>query len=88
MSITDEQDARLTLILGALEPEMKNMNPVPAGFVKDQCARHKTYGTEIFMSPKQWAWLERLYVEYIGDEEEQPKGADGKKDDMGDEVPF
>lgn len=66
MAITEEQNERLTEILQALEPEIKKLGQASANFVRDQIKRHGQYNEAIFVSPKQWAWLEDLYEKYAG----------------------
>lgn len=85
MTITDEQDARLTLVLQGLKHELNNLYPSARSFVEDQIKRHQEYGSGIFVSPKQWKWLEDLYKQFVGDEEDEPPGLD---DDLKDEIPF
>lgn len=66
MALSMDEDAQLTQLLGDLEPEMGGMSQWAQGFLKDQIERHRKYGTEIFMSPKQWAMIRKLHDEHVG----------------------
>lgn len=66
MALTTEQDEYLTLLLQGLEPCSKDIYPNGRKFVTEQVERHDQYGTRMFMSPKQLAWLEALYKEHVG----------------------
>lgn len=103
MSLTVEQDERLTLILQGLEPCLKELYPKARGFVEDQIKRHDEYGKSMFLSPRQSKWLDDLYKEHVGGElpgegvsdpehdaredMKNERDADGFEDD-GDEIPF
>jgi hypothetical protein len=93
MALNADQMEKLETLLQGLEPEIKNLNPSSQSFVRDQIKRFDQYGDRMFISPKQWAWLEDLYKKNVGD----PPGADERPDDddqedgdvdMDDEVPF
>lgn len=95
MAITEEQNERLTEILQALEPEIKNLGQASANFVRDQIKRHSQYNEWIFVSPKQWAWLEDLYEKYAGGTKQDHRGEDpndyndgGESPEIDDAVPF
>lgn len=94
MALTSEQDERLTLILESLEPVLKELYPAARGFIEDQLKRHAQYKDDIRMSPKQWAWLEKLYKEFAPNAEvaappERDDAEDEPEDDMGgDTIPF
>lgn len=98
MAITEEQNERLTEILQALEPEIKKLGQVSANFVRDQIKRHDQYHEAMFVSPKQWAWLEDLYEKYAGGTKEDHRHDDEPDDEqdterggsreIDDEIPF
>lgn len=99
MAISEEQNERLTEILQALEPEIKNLGQASANFVRDQIKRHSQYNEQIFVSPKQWAWLEDLYEKQAGGTKQYHRGEDrpddepdaergGNRQDIDDEIPF
>lgn len=93
MAITEEQNERLTQILQALEPEIKNLGQASANFVRDQIKRHDQYHEAIFVSPKQWAWLTDLYEKYAGGMKQEAPKDDSDLDEDGamdydDEVKF
>lgn len=84
---------RMEELLQALEPECKRMDERARGFVEDQIARFNQYGERMFCSPKQWAWLNSLYEQYV-DRAGLPQARDdrtdtlGEDDEMDDEIPF
>lgn len=87
--LDEKQYAKFSRMLAELEPEIDAMKEAPANFVRDQIERNKEYGESMFVSPKQFAWMERLHEEFVGDTEHaQPKGVDGKRSDMDDDIPF
>lgn len=89
MAITEEQNERLTEILQALEPEIKKLGQASANFVRDQIKRHDQYREAIFVSPKQWAWLEDLYEKYAGGTKQDTRAEinDTPDPDWGDDEP-
>lgn len=97
MALTHDQDARLTQLLQGLEGCLDDLYPNARSFVKDQLDRHEQYGSRVFMSPKQWKWLEDLYAEFIGDDELQTPAREEEavdermgrsKRDRDDDIPF
>lgn len=92
MAITEEQNERLTEMLQALEPEIKNLGQASANFVRDQIKRHDRYGTQMFISPKQNAWLEDLYEKYAGgtklDRQDDDRPDDEQSPEIDDEIKF
>lgn len=87
MALTEEQNERLTAILQALEPEIKNLGQASQNFVRDQIERHAKYDDKMFISPKQKAWLEDLYEKYAGGAKEVGNSRDAEHDDGGDDIP-
>lgn len=96
MAISDEQNTRLTAILTALDAEFKRLPERSANFVRDQMKRHDEHGDRIFMSPKQWAWLEDLFKTYAGGEaplddrpaDDEDNSDHDPRDDDDDSIPF
>jgi hypothetical protein len=82
MPLTPEQNEELGLILEALEPETKNMDSVPQTFANEQIEKHARYGSRLFLSDKQFAWLRRLYVEFVGPLEHLPLTSRGAREDL------
>jgi hypothetical protein len=79
MAISMEEDATLTQLLGELEPELPKMSAWAQGFISDQIKRHRQYGTDIFMSAKQWAMIRKLHDEHVGTgEPEAPPPVDDR----------
>lgn len=78
MALSMEEDATLTEILADLEPEIDKMKPgFQQNFTRDQIERHRKYGSNIFMSPKQWSVLRQLHDEYVGSGNNAPDDEDG-----------
>lgn len=61
MPLTEEQEERLSLLLSELEANRKSLSDWERGFLDDQSKRFDQYGAKVFMSPKQFAVLERMY---------------------------
>lgn len=89
MPLTDDQYTELQGILQALEPVLDKLYPAGRGFVSDQIEREKTYGQDMFMSVKQWAWLRKLHNEFA-----PPPPAEGRvagkmtDEELDDDIPF
>lgn len=83
MSLSAEENERLTDMLSALSENLGPLSEWETGFVKDQIERHKKYGAGIFMSAKQWVVLKKIYDAVIGDEEEGDP-----LQEIDDELPF
>lgn len=97
MALTEEQNERLTAILQALEPEIKNMGQASQNFVRDQIKRHNQYDDAMSISPKQKAWLEDLYEKYAGGTKEvgdsrtpidDEPDTTHSREDIDDDIPF
>ena len=61
-----QQLERLKLMLEQLEPEIPSMKGASVGFVQDQIERLRIYDARMTLSEKQRAWLEDLYVKFVG----------------------
>jgi len=83
MALSDTQNEKLGDMLAALEAEMGALNDWETKFVRDQLERHAKYGADVFMSPKQWSALQKIYDAVIGPD---PKDVVDQIED--DEVPF
>lgn len=81
MSLSPEQNERLTEILQVLGAEIESITGNSRSFVEDQIKRHAEYGEETRISPKQWAWLEDLYGKHA-------KLPEPKPTDDEDSIPF
>ena len=68
MPLTEDVEEELRLILGELDSDeaRKLMNSWEQGFVSDQASRYDKYGSEIYVSPKQWAILRKLVEKVNG----------------------
>ncbi len=82
-------------LLGGLKDVVDDLNETSRSFVQDQIRRHKRWGQDMLVSPKQLAWLESLHEEFVGTGggKEAPGVDDKMKADMegkdfNDEVPF
>lgn len=82
MSLSSEQNDRLTEILQVLGAEIESITGNSRSFVEDQIKRHAQYGEETRMSPKQWSWLESLYERHAKLPEPKPAP------DIDDDIPF
>lgn len=80
MALTEAQNQRITVLLQALEPHVGQMTGASPGFVQNQVQRHNQYGDQMFISPKQIAWLEDLYSQYCGPTTELPQEEDPSAD--------
>lgn len=87
MALSLEQEERLRDLLINLEPEAKAMKDHERGFVEDQIKRFEQYGSRVFISPKQWGWLDALHEKYCGVRLEEG-GQEDVPDDLDDEIPF
>ena len=61
--LSDDQEEKVRWMLSELDsdPARKIMNSWEQSFVSDQLKRYDTYGSEMSLSPKQWAILEKLH---------------------------
>jgi hypothetical protein len=57
MALSDDEVERLTELLVSLAPVKHKLNSRERQFVTDVEERHDQYGSEMFMSPRQWNWL-------------------------------
>lgn len=80
MSITDDQHRKLTDMLIVIEQDMDSLTASEDAFVKDQIARHKQWGQAIFLSDKQWNWLEKIHAKVSG---EGPQATDERMNNRG-----
>lgn len=84
------QYSKFSQMLSELEPVLSSMKEAPRNFVTDQIERNRQYGERTLVSTKQFAWLERLHEEFIGDTDHgQERDDDPRSDrDMNDDIPF
>lgn len=61
MPLTDEQEERLSDILNELSSYRGLLTDWEMSFLDDQVRRYDEHGSEIRLSPKQWAVLNRMY---------------------------
>jgi hypothetical protein len=61
MALTDDEHDRLIEILRGLSEAMSRMRPKDRDFVEEQQKRYDEAGTEMWLSRRQWEWLESLY---------------------------
>lgn len=96
MALTDEKFEKLERMLEALEPELGQIVGSSKGFIDDQIKRLGQYGRSMFMSDKQYAWVESVYEKYVGPLRHIPLSSRGARDDTlgdndvdeGDDIPF
>jgi hypothetical protein len=55
------------VLLDGLEAHMSALSTWEKGFVQDQIKRFDEHGAKVFMSPKQWAVLDKIYKEKVDD---------------------
>lgn len=67
MSLTDDEENRLIHLLSSLEENLKLLSEWERGFVLDHVKRFEEHKSNIRLSPKQWAVLERVFKEKIED---------------------
>ena len=67
MGITQEKADELATMFEAIEPEIGSLSPWAESFIKDQIERFKKYGTDMYLSPKQWAKIKEAYETITGD---------------------
>lgn len=61
MTITDEQEEDLRLLLSVLDNERARLTRWELTFLDDQMKAYDEFGSEIRLSPKQWSILNRMY---------------------------
>lgn len=69
MALTDEKEQELRLIIACLDSDeaRKEMNDWERNFVADQTKRYDQWGSNVNLSPKQWAALEKIHLKITGD---------------------
>lgn len=81
--LSDEEYQRLVDLLTGLEGHIPEMRGNSQQFVRDQVARHKQWGQEMFISEKQMSWLQSLHDEFVGTHDPEPDEFDfGLNDEM------
>lgn len=90
MALSAEENERLGDMLERLRPEVDNLkNDWQKSFIKDQMERHAKYGAQMYLSAKQWAKIQEIYDEIIGDDDPEDREEVGNDpDDYDDEIPF
>jgi len=63
MPLTDDQEEKVRFMLSELDSDeaRKIMNSWERDFVFDQVKRYDQYGSQMNLSPKQWAILDKIY---------------------------
>jgi len=61
MPLTDEEEQKLREYMITLADRRTKLSEWEAGFFADQEKRYKEYGARMYLSPKQWAVLNRMY---------------------------
>ena len=61
MSLTEEQFEKLCFWLQEIEAGKKELNDWELGFYEDQVKRVEQYKSDVRLSSKQWACLEKIY---------------------------
>jgi hypothetical protein len=64
MALSEDQVDTLTTMLAALAPVKHKLNQRERSFVEDQEQRYEDHASEMFMSPRQWKWLESIYERF------------------------
>lgn len=64
MALSEDEVERLSTILATLGECKAKMNDKSREFVSDVEQRYDKYGSDLRMSPKQWAWLENLMEQF------------------------
>lgn len=60
MSLTDNEQEYLQLVLDAYQEDRKKCSEWERGFMDDQVKRWEEHGADIRMSPKQWQIIGRV----------------------------
>lgn len=60
MSLTIEQEERLSLALNEIGPARAKLSDWERGFFDDHVDKYHKYGSGIRISPKQWAIFDRM----------------------------
>lgn len=74
MPLTNDQYSHVYGLLDDLKPYVRDMKDVPANFTREMLTKRDTYGINMFISPKQIAWLERLHDEFCGTRDPDDSG--------------
>ena len=61
MNLTLDQEEKLHHLMEEIAASRSKLNKWEAGFFEDQEKRYAEHGSQIFLSPKQWAVLNSLY---------------------------
>lgn len=64
--LTEDQQSHLEMLLSGLFDVKAKLNEKSKAFVYQIEERYNQYGSNIFLSAKQLAWLEKLYTEFVG----------------------
>lgn len=83
--LTEDKFERLNDMLTAISLQEGAMNDWERSFIQSQLERVEKYGAGVFMSPKQWSMIEKIYTAVTGD-----GGKANEPEDPGldDEIPF
>ena len=61
MNLTLEQEEKLQFTLDTIAEHRAVLNDWERGFFDDQVKRFEEHGAKMFLSPKQWAVLNKMY---------------------------
>ena len=64
--LSEHQQSRLETLLSGLFDVKAKLNEKSRVFVDQIEERYNQYESNIFLSAKQLAWLEKLYTEFVG----------------------
>ncbi len=64
--LTEDQQSHLETLLSGLFDVKAKLNDKSRAFVDQIEERYNQYETNLFLSAKQLAWLEKLYTEFVG----------------------
>lgn len=59
--MTDEEEQKLRTYIQTISDARAKLSDWERNFFADQEKRYAEYGAKVFMSPKQWAVLDRVY---------------------------
>ena len=60
MALSEREDEYLQNVLNAAGEDMAQFNDWERGFLQDQQERYDEYGTDIWMSEKQWGVIDKI----------------------------
>jgi len=88
--LSDKDYAKFSQMLEELESEVPGMKDTPKSFMSDMLDKNKLYGERVFVSPKQFAWIEQLHQEFVGDTDHGTDIGSGDNPSHGidDDIPF